>query len=107
MNPGGAAPARQGSVANQPGLSYNSPTLRTTDAGLPNFFSRGASMRRLASAFLLMGLMLGVPLMGRSADEFKLEPGFTLLFNGKNLDGWKEFSGKKEPLEGKTEAYKG
>ena len=41
------------------------------------------------------------------ADEFKLEPGFKLLFNGKNLDGWKEASGKKEPLEGKTEAYGG
>src|SRR5262249_5617349 len=40
-------------------------------------------------------------------DEFKLEEGFKLLFNGKNLDGWKEASGKKESLEGKTEAYKG
>ncbi len=30
-----------------------------------------------------------------------------LLFNGKNLDGWREASGKKELLEGKTEAYKG
>jgi hypothetical protein len=29
-----------------------------------------------------------------AADDFKLEPGFTLLFNGKNLDGWKEASGK-------------
>jgi len=35
------------------------------------------------------------------------EPGFTLLFNGKNLDGWKEASGKKEALDGKTEAYGG
>src|SRR5215475_15775011 len=40
-------------------------------------------------------------------DGFKLEPGFTLLFNGKNLDGWKEASGKKEALDGKTEAYNG
>ena len=39
--------------------------------------------------------------------EFKPEPGFTLLFNGKNLDGWKEASGKKESLDGKTEAYGG
>lgn len=39
--------------------------------------------------------------------EFKPEPGFTLLFNGKNLDGWKEASGKKEALDGKTEAYGG
>jgi len=35
------------------------------------------------------------------------EPGFTPLFNGKNLDGWKEASGKKEALDGKTEAYGG
>jgi hypothetical protein len=42
-----------------------------------------------------------------AAGDFKPEPGFTLLFNGKNLDGWREAKGKKEPLEGKTEAYKG
>lgn len=38
-------------------------------------------------------------------DDFKLESGFTLLFNGKNLDGWKTTAG--ESLDGKTEAYKG
>src|SRR5258708_39646479 len=63
-------------------------------------------MRRLSCVILFTGLMLLTrPLL--SADEFKLEPGFTLLFNGKNLDGWKEASGKKESLDGKTEAYKG
>jgi hypothetical protein len=63
-------------------------------------------MRRLLSVFLFSGLMLtSAPRL--LADEFKLEPGFTLLFNGKNLDGWKEASGKKEALEGKTEAYNG
>jgi hypothetical protein len=35
------------------------------------------------------------------------DPGFTPIFNGKNLDGWKEASGKKEALDGKTEAYGG
>ena len=35
------------------------------------------------------------------------EPGFKPLFNGKSLDGWKEASGRKEALEGKTEAYGG
>ena len=64
-------------------------------------------MRRLSCAFLLAGLMMLLPMPGRSADDFKLEPGFTLLFNGKNLDGWKESSGKKESLDGKTEAFKG
>ena len=63
-------------------------------------------MRRLSCAVVLTGLMLTAN-SGRTADDFKLEPGFTLLFNGKNLDGWKEASGKKESLEGKTEAYKG
>jgi hypothetical protein len=42
-----------------------------------------------------------------TAGDFKLEPGFTLLFNGKNLDGWRQAKGKKESLDGKTEAYNG
>jgi hypothetical protein len=33
------------------------------------------------------------------------DAGFTKLFNGKNLDGWKTRAG--EPLDDKTEAYKG
>jgi hypothetical protein len=56
--------------------------------------------------FLFAGLML-LPQTGKSADEFKLESGFVLLFNGKNLDGWREANGKKESLEGKAEAYDG
>src|SRR5437764_6017731 len=61
-------------------------------------------MRRAACLLFLLALLLAYP---AAADEFKLEPGFTLLFNGKNLDGWKEASGKKETLDGKTEAYNG
>src|SRR4051794_33715231 len=56
------------------------------------------------------GLCAAVALLlpfAAAGDEFMLESGFTLLFNGKNLDGWKEASGKKESLDGKTEAYKG
>src|SRR5438046_10754103 len=64
-------------------------------------------MRRWLSVFLCAGLMLLMSLSRTSADDFKLEAGFTLLFNGKNLDGWKEVSGKKEALDGKTEAYNG
>ena len=41
------------------------------------------------------------------ADDGKLEPGFALLFNGKNLNGWQTRSGKKESLDGKTEAFGG
>src|SRR5882762_11855816 len=65
-------------------------------------------MRRFSSAMLIaaLGLLLVVS-QGVTAGDFKLEPGFTLLFNGKNLDGWREAKGKKESLDGKTEAYKG
>ena len=37
------------------------------------------------------------------ADDFKLEPGFKLLFNGKDMTGWKVRKGG-ESLEGKTGA---
>ena len=61
-------------------------------------------MRSLSYVFFLIGATLLASLS--SAGEFKLEPGFTLIFNGKNLDGWRQKS-DKAPLEGKTEAYKG
>ena len=64
-------------------------------------------MRRLATASLFFTLSLLLVSHSLAAGDFKLEPGFTLLFNGKNLDGWREAKGKKESLEGKTEAYKG
>lgn len=44
-----------------------------------------------------------------AADDFKLESGYRLLFNGKNLDGWQTKAagkdGKPMSLEGKTEAF--
>jgi hypothetical protein len=61
-------------------------------------------MRKLS--FVLFGLALLLPIPVMSGGEFKLEPGYTLLFNGKNLDGWRE-KGSKTTLEGKTEAFKG
>lgn len=68
-------------------------------------------MRRLSGMFLFAGLIIFAASPGQSADEFKLEPGFTLLFNGKNLDGWKEAGkkadDKKGSLDGKTEAFGG
>jgi hypothetical protein len=45
-----------------------------------------------------------------AADEFKPEPGYKLIFNGKNLDGWQTKAAgknKSEPLDGKTEAFDG
>ena len=62
-------------------------------------------MRPFSCVVLVASLTAAASL--RAADDFKLEPGFTLLFNGKNLDGWKEASKNKESLEGKTEAYSG
>jgi hypothetical protein len=68
-------------------------------------------IRQLRSSVCLAILFLLLPVFASSAaatDDFKLEDGFKLLFNGKNLDGWKEASGKKkQSLDGKTEAYKG
>ncbi|HYT89681.1 MAG TPA: DUF1080 domain-containing protein [Gemmataceae bacterium] len=64
-------------------------------------------MRR-CSAFLFAAMtLLLVFSHSRAGGDFKLEPGFTLLFNGKNLDGWREAKGKKDALDGKTEAYNG
>ncbi len=57
---------------------------------------------------LLLLPLLGLALLVASghADESKADPGFTLLLNGKNFDGWKTKKGN-EPLDGKTEAYNG
>lgn len=63
-------------------------------------------MRRLTLVLALFGLPILLPIPQITGGEFKLEPGFSLLFNGKNLDGW-QVKGKKESLAGKTEAFKG
>jgi Domain of Unknown Function (DUF1080) len=64
-------------------------------------------MRVLSYALLLVGVgALLIALPCADAGDFKLEPGFTLLFNGKTLDGWRQKS-DKAPLEGKTHAYDG
>jgi len=64
-------------------------------------------MRTLSSALFLSCLALIVSVSpAPAADDFKIEPGFTLLFNGKDLTGWKEKRGGAS-LDGKTEAYKG
>ncbi|MBM4071017.1 MAG: DUF1080 domain-containing protein [Planctomycetes bacterium] len=55
---------------------------------------------------LALSVALLVSFSANAGDDFKLEPGFVLLFNGKNLDGWKTRKGG-EALDGKTEAYKG
>jgi len=62
-------------------------------------------MRKLCVSILLLGSIAA--LHGTAGDDFKLEPGFTLLFNGKDLDGWKEKKKDGAALDGKTEAFKG
>ena len=60
-------------------------------------------MRVLFGGLFLAGLaVLTLVSGGVAADDFKLEPGFTLLFNGKDLSGWKLKGG--DSLEGKTES---
>jgi len=63
-------------------------------------------MRKISCVVGLFILALIAPATFLAGCEFKLEPGFTLIFNGKDLDGWQE-KGKKDPLKGKTEAFKG
>ncbi|MFM8272258.1 MAG: DUF1080 domain-containing protein [Gemmata sp.] len=62
-------------------------------------------MRLLSCALLVCATATCVV----AADEFKLESGYKLLFNGKNLDGWQQKAtgkdGKTVPLEGKTDAF--
>jgi hypothetical protein len=58
-------------------------------------------MKRFLWALLCLVLAFG-PTPLRADDEFKLEEGYTSLFNGKNLTGWR-YAGSKESLEGKTE----
>jgi len=40
------------------------------------------------AASLAAGLVISLVVTGVAAGQFKLEPGFTRLDNGKNLDGW-------------------
>ena len=63
-------------------------------------------MKRGATAIaIVVGLALAVP--GRTADDFKPDAGFTSLFNGKDLTGWKIGQKGKDALDGKTEAADG
>jgi hypothetical protein len=63
-------------------------------------------MRTVSYALLLSGLAVLLPLSNAVGGDFKLEKGFTLIFNGKDFDGWQP-KGKKDSLAGKTEAFKG
>jgi hypothetical protein len=53
-----------------------------------------------------LGLAVLVLTTGGRSDEFKPEEGFTSLFNGKDLTGWR-YHNSKESLAGKTETPDG
>ena len=68
---------------------------------------RNASHRiraaHIVSGVLAISSMTWSPVIARSAEaEFKLEPGFSLFFNGKDLTGWKLHKGAS--LDKMTEA---
>lgn len=50
-------------------------------------------------------LVCAAALVSGAADDFKPEPGFVPLFDGKALDGWQTKGPKGEALAGKTDAY--
>lgn len=58
--------------------------------------------RPLSFALLLAALSL--PVVVQAADDFEVEEGFTSLFNGKDLSGWRVV---QERLDGKTESADG
>jgi hypothetical protein len=60
---------------------------------------------RLSFAFLALAgavTALGTD-AGRAADDFKIEEGYTSLFNGKDLTGWRYSGVKGKEMDGKTE----
>jgi hypothetical protein len=66
-------------------------------------------MTTTGSRLLALGLLLGVGFLAQADGpdaSFQPEPGYTSLFNGKDLTGW-TYKGSKESLEGKTETSDG
>lgn len=63
-------------------------------------------MQKFVCGVFLTGLSLVLAADYLRAGGDKTEAGYTPLFNGKDLTGWKAKKGN-EPLDGKTEAYKG
>jgi hypothetical protein len=60
----------------------------------------------MRSALLVAALLGLVFSTSRAEEDFRIEEGFTSLFNGKDLTGW-VYRGSKEDLTGKTETADG
>jgi hypothetical protein len=56
---------------------------------------------------LLLAALVGPAPGGAAEDDFKVEEGFTSLFNGKDLTGWRYPGAKGKTLDGKTETPDG
>jgi hypothetical protein len=62
------------------------------------------SVRKLVGLTLVLGAAAALSGHGRAADDFKVEPGYTVLFNGKDLTGWKIGKNGKDALDGMADA---
>jgi hypothetical protein len=60
-------------------------------------------LKRLAGLAVLMSLMALSADLGRTADDFKIEDGYSSLFNGKDLTGWRYPGAKGNSMDGQTE----
>jgi hypothetical protein len=58
---------------------------------------------RVRGPALVAGVVFGCLTGGQAADDFKTEDGYSPLFNGKDLTGWRYPGPKGEPLDGKSE----
>ena len=60
------------------------------------------TLARLTGLALLLGVLALTAHPGWADDEFKIEDGYTSLFNGKDLTGWRYPGAKGRDLDGQT-----
>lgn len=61
------------------------------------------TIARLASLVLFLSILGLSVVRGQADDEFKIEDGYTSLFNGKNLTGWRYPGATGHDMDGQTE----
>jgi hypothetical protein len=61
------------------------------------------SLARLTGLALLLAAVILLAHTGRAADDFKIEDGYTSLFNGKDLTGWRYPGARGRDVDGQTE----
>src|SRR5436309_1029317 len=69
--------------------------------GQPFHFNGGSAMRLILGGLFAATLVFSLAIPSSAGDDFKPEPGYVSLFNGKDLEGWKYY--KETDLKGKTE----